>query len=235
MFARTVDDLALAELLMGPDGQDTDARNSPGPLSEIAAGDPPLKPVFAFTGTAVWDRAEPSTREAFAELAGSLDAMVDEVPLPRQFEAALDYSETIMSAEMAHELGHYLDRDEDRLSEGLRDLIARGREVRAVDYLAARDWQGRLRAGLDRIFDRYDAIITPASPGEAPGPETTGDPCFCTLWSFTGMPAINLPLMTGPDGLPLGVQIIGRYGDDARLLRTANWLARHLAFEEEME
>jgi Asp-tRNA(Asn)/Glu-tRNA(Gln) amidotransferase A subunit family amidase len=49
---------------------------------------------------------------------------------------------------------------------------------------------------------------------------------FCTLWTFAGMPAINLPLMQGENGLPLGVQLVGPRHDDARLLRTARWLAK---------
>ncbi|MCP4308954.1 MAG: amidase, partial [bacterium] len=69
------------------------------------------------------------------------------------------------------------------------------------------------------------AIITPAAPGEAPhGLEWTGNSAFNNLWSLLGVPAITLPLLQGPTGLPVGVQVVGRYGDDARLLRTAGWL-----------
>jgi Asp-tRNA(Asn)/Glu-tRNA(Gln) amidotransferase A subunit family amidase len=79
---------------------------------------------------------------------------------------------------------------------------------------------------FDELFmERYDAILTPAAPGTAPkGLAATGDPSFCTLWTLCGMPAISLPLMQGADGLPLGVQLVGRRGFDARLLRTARWL-----------
>ena len=73
------------------------------------------------------------------------------------------------------------------------------------------------------------AIITPAVIGEAPvGLGSTGSPVFCTIWTLCGMPAINLPLLHGPNGMPLGLQLVGPRGDDARLLRTANWLAGEL-------
>ena len=73
----------------------------------------------------------------------------------------------------------------------------------------------------------YDAILTPATTGEAPkGFDTTGNPIFCTPWSFCGMPAITLPLMQGSNNLPLGVQLTSAKGDDARLLRTADWLTK---------
>ncbi|MFQ6018068.1 MAG: amidase family protein [Kiloniellaceae bacterium] len=75
------------------------------------------------------------------------------------------------------------------------------------------------------MFDRYDAILTPAATGEAPvGLESTGSPIFCTLWTLCGTPAISLPLMQGESGMPMGVQLIAAKGDDARLLRTACWL-----------
>ena len=65
---------------------------------------------------------------------------------------------------------------------------------------------------------------------EAPaGLDSTGSPVFCTLWTYCGTPAITLPLMEDPNGLPLGVQLVGRRGDDARLLRTARWLANRVA------
>ena len=89
-----------------------------------------------------------------------------------------------------------------------------------------------LRDTLGPVFDRFDAILTPTAPGEAPeGLEATGDPAFCTLWTFLGLPAISLPLMTGPAGMPLGVQLVCAPGQDARLLRTARWLVARLSGE----
>jgi Asp-tRNA(Asn)/Glu-tRNA(Gln) amidotransferase A subunit family amidase len=57
----------------------------------------------------------------------------------------------------------------------------------------------------------------------------TGNPALNTLWTLAGLPAVSLPLLKGEDGMPLGVQLVGLAGDDARLLRTANWLANKLA------
>jgi Asp-tRNA(Asn)/Glu-tRNA(Gln) amidotransferase A subunit family amidase len=87
---------------------------------------------------------------------------------------------------------------------------------------------------LDEVFERYDAILTPAAPGEAPADlNTTGNPVFNAMWSFLGTPAITLPLMAGPNGLPMGVQLVGPRGDDARLLRTANWLYDRIMTDED--
>ena len=100
----------------------------------------------------------------------------------------------------------------------------------AVDYNKAVEGRELLNSGLNLVFDFYDIIITPASPGPAPlGLDATGSPVFNTLWSFTGVPAITLPLLQGSNGMPLGVQLIGPRGDDARLLRTARWLTSRVA------
>ena len=108
-------------------------------------------------------------------------------------------------------------------------MIERGQSVTAVEYNIAIERQHELEGGLDQLMTEYDAILTPSTPGEAPvGLDATGSPAFCTLWTFTGMPAITLPLMQGGAGMPLGVQLVAKKGDDARLLRTAMWLDKYI-------
>jgi Asp-tRNA(Asn)/Glu-tRNA(Gln) amidotransferase A subunit family amidase len=105
------------------------------------------------------------------------------------------------------------------------EALDEGARVSAIDYLQAQEKREGYYAALDEVFNRFDAIVTPAAAGEAPeGLQSTGDPEFCTIWSYCGVPAISLPLLEGPNGLPVGVQLIGRRGEDARLLRTARWL-----------
>jgi len=87
-----------------------------------------------------------------------------------------------------------------------------------------------LESFVELFEQRYDAILTPAAPGTAPkGLASTGDPSFCTLWTLCGMPAVSLPLLKGANGLPLGVQLVDPRDSDARLLRTARWLAARVA------
>ncbi len=104
-----------------------------------------------------------------------------------------------------------------------------GRTILATEYNLAREFGTVLRSGLDEIFERYDAILTPATTGPAPrGLESTGSPVFCALWTYLGVPAVTLPLLAA-DGMPLGVQLVAGYGDDGRLLRTARWLVEWLS------
>lgn len=228
VFARTVEDAALlAEVLAGHDAEDADTRPlARPPLHATAVSEPPLPPRFAFVKSPVWEQAETVTREAFAELVEALGEAAGEVELGDSFGRAYDFHRIIMEVEMAHNLHRDYEQGRDQLSDRLRQLIERGRAHRAVEYTGAVAGIEPLNAGLDEVFDEYDAILTPAAPGEAPlGLQSTGNPIFCTLWTYLGLPAITLPLLQSENGLPLGVQLVARRGHDARLLRTARWLA----------
>jgi Asp-tRNA(Asn)/Glu-tRNA(Gln) amidotransferase A subunit family amidase len=201
------------------------------PFIEVAAQEPPLEPMFAFIKTPMWDRADEDTKEGFAEIIGHLGAQVEEVEL---FPSALDawqWHHAIMAAEMAFNLEREWKNGRERLSEQLRTQIERGQEVRAIEYQRALAQSRPLHESFVELFEqRYDAILTPAAPSAAPrGLSSTGDPSFCTLWTLCGMPAISLPLLQGVSGLPLGVQLVGPRLGDARLLRTARWLAGRVA------
>ena len=230
IFARTVEDVALvAEQLGGFDERDPDSRpRARIPFRDVAAEEPPITPLLAFVKTSRWDRTLPETREAFAELMETLGG-IEEVELIQSADA-LEWHRQIMESEMAASLDREWTTGRDRLSDALRTLLARGREVTALDYQLARRRAEAFAEGLADLFqERCDAILTPSAPGPAPlGLESTGDPSFCTLWTLAGMPALTLPLMNAANGLPIGVQLVGPRHGDARLLRTARWLARRV-------
>jgi Asp-tRNA(Asn)/Glu-tRNA(Gln) amidotransferase A subunit family amidase len=230
VFARTLADAALIlEVLAGYDADDDATRPLAAPaFLETLASEPPLPPKIAFVRTPVWDKADAETRAAFEQLIKRLGESAATVDLPDAFTAAWDDHRAVMAVDMAHNLGAVVDRGGEASSKQLRDFLAEGRGVSAVRYLAARDNARRYAAGITEIFKQYDAILTPAAPGVAPKGEATGNPVFCSLWTLTGLPALSLPLLTGESGMPLGVQLIGEAGDDARLLRTANWLINDL-------
>jgi Asp-tRNA(Asn)/Glu-tRNA(Gln) amidotransferase A subunit family amidase len=234
VFARSVEDAAtIAEVLIAydPGDPDTTARARP-PLSETAVEEPPMPPLLAFAKTAVWDRADKETQEAFGELLELLGEECDALDLPEPFGRAVELHATILKADLAKSFAGYYQRGKDKLTDILKGMIEDGQKITAVDYNKAVDAREFLNDGLDGVFDRYDAIITPAAAGEAPaGLDSTGSPIFNSLWTYCGTPAITLPLMEGPNGLPLGVQLVSRRGDDARLLRTARWLMARVAAE----
>jgi len=231
VFARSVEDAALlAEQIVGCDAEDPDTRPvARPPLARTAASEPPLPPRFAFVRTPAWKHAEPATVEAFGELVEALGEAAGEVELGAGFEPVVEWHRIVMDVEMAHNLHRDYQAGADKMSPALRQLIERGRGRLAVDYTRAVAAIGPLNEALGAVFDEYDAILTPAAPGPAPrGLSSTGNPVFCTTWTYLGAPAVTLPLLQSEDGLPIGVQLVGRRGNDARLLRTANWLVRTL-------
>jgi Asp-tRNA(Asn)/Glu-tRNA(Gln) amidotransferase A subunit family amidase len=233
VFARTIGDIALVtQQLVGYDEADPDTRpRASVPFVDIASEEPPLPPLLALVKTPMWERAEEDTREGFAELAQELGEQLEEVELLPSAAEAWEVHQTIMSAEMAFNLQREYEGARARLSERLRKQIEQGGQVCAVDYQRALARIAPIHESLLELFQqRYDAIITPAAPGPAPrGLDVTGDPSFCTLWTLCGMPAVSLPLMQAKNGLPIGVQLVGPRGGDARLLRTAGWLMQRLA------
>jgi Asp-tRNA(Asn)/Glu-tRNA(Gln) amidotransferase A subunit family amidase len=233
LFARSLDDLALlAEELTGYDEGDPDTRpRARVPFSAVLGEAPPISPMFAFIKTPHWDRVDADAKEAYAELVETLGDRVEEVELFPSAREAWDWQRTIMEAEMAINLEPLWTAGKDKLSERLRGLMERGRETRALDHQRALRNAARVAESFDELFmERYDAILTPPALGTAPkGLGATGDPVFCVLWTLLGMPAVTLPLMQGANGLPLGVQLVGRRNFDARLLRTARWLERKVA------
>ncbi|MGH6913518.1 MAG: amidase family protein, partial [Geminicoccales bacterium] len=188
-----------------------------------------VPPRLAFVRSPVWDQADEDTRAGFAELAGALGGRVEEVALPAIFDQAIELHRTIMLADLAKSFSREYEGGRDRLSARLCEMIEVGRQVLAVDYNQALEQVPALNAALARLLTHYDALLTPAAPGEAPkGLGSTGSPVFCTTWTLCGAPAVTLPLLTGASGLPIGVQLVGEKGDDARLLRTARWLVETL-------
>jgi Asp-tRNA(Asn)/Glu-tRNA(Gln) amidotransferase A subunit family amidase len=231
VFARSVTDAALiADVLAGHDEDDPDTRPIASPqLAVTAAGEPPLPPRFAFVKGPAWKAAEPYLDEAFGELVAALGDNVQAVELGGAFDRAIELHGTVMAVEMAHNFRRDLAQGGDVLSAQLKEMLERGGRQTALAYLEATSAiDGYVRA-LDDIFNEYDAILTASAPGEAPVGMATGNPIFCSTWTYLGTPAVSLPLLQGPNGLPVGVQLIGRRGNDARLLRTARWLAAHVS------
>jgi Asp-tRNA(Asn)/Glu-tRNA(Gln) amidotransferase A subunit family amidase len=232
LFARSIEDVALlAEVTAGHDEGDPDTRvRARVPYVAIAAEEPPIEPMLAFIKTPLWERVAGDAKEAFAELVKTLGDRVEEVELVPSAEQAWDWHRTIMEAEMAANLEREWLRGQRKLSPQLRGLMERGRQLSALDYQRAIASSALVAESLEELLvERYDAILTPAAPGTAPaGLNSTGDPAFCTLWTLLGMPALTLPLMTGANGLPLGVQLVGRRHCDAQLMRTARWVQQRV-------
>ena len=232
VFARTTDDVALlTQVLAGYDETDsatTFLRATPSLIS-VAAEESPLPPKIGFVKTPVWDRADEMCKGAHEELCETLGENVEEIELSPSFGHVLDHHKIIMEADLAYSYANEYETGKDLLSDSLRAQIERGMSYSAVTYHRAMAQHAILDVILAELFQVYDALLTPSASGEAPiGLDDTGDPSFCTIWTFCGVPALNIPVFQGENGMPIGVQIVGAKNDDARLLRTTNWLLRKL-------
>ena len=184
----------------------------------------PARPRLGFCRTEAWAHAAPETQTAVEQAAKALGAR--DVDTGASFAGLIDAQIAIMGAEAAETLG---DEPEERLSPKLREFLRAGAKVTPNRLAAAREQAERCRREIDATFEQVDVLLTPAAVGEAPeGLGATGDPIFCRIWTLLGVPCLSLPVLKGPAGLPIGLQIVGRRGRDAELLAAAAWIEQHV-------
>jgi Asp-tRNA(Asn)/Glu-tRNA(Gln) amidotransferase A subunit family amidase len=195
------------------------------PLLAVLSGRRPVKletvrPRLGFCRTDAWPRLLPETQRIVEAAAGKLEAR--EIDLGPEFAGLIDAQIAIMGAE-AHQAMSA--EPPEQLSPRLRKFLQEGGDVPAERLRAAREQAKRCQREIDRVFQAVDALVTPAAAGEAPlGLETTGDPLFSRIWTLLGTPCLSLPVFEGPAGLPLGLQILGPRGGEARLLGAASFI-----------
>ncbi len=189
-------------------------------------------PRLALCRTPAWQEVEPASEAALWEAVSRFaraGAEIVEVELPKVFEEAIEAQQTIQSYESWRSLTWEIERHGDRLSDALKRYVEPGRDCTRDQYDWARRVQANCRAQFWQTFDVIDALITPAAPGEAPRDLTvTGSPVFNRIWTMLGVPCVTVPGLTGPNDLPVGIQIVGPAGRAAATLACADWAHRAL-------
>ena len=129
---------------------------------------------------------------------------------------------TLMFYEAAIVHQHHVKEFKHLLSEHIQNLVTQGQAITTIEYANAKTAQSQLRQSVVPYLSQYDALLTIPANGEAPlGLISTGDPMFCSLWSFLGLPAITMPIAKSHHNLPLGLQLVGKMAQDQLLLQTA--------------
>jgi Asp-tRNA(Asn)/Glu-tRNA(Gln) amidotransferase A subunit family amidase len=215
VFARSVEDAALfAAAISG-----REALRIPGELKA---------PSLGLCLTPQWPAARPETQKLFDDIGAHLarsGAHLERFALPPEFDALAELHATIWDFEIARCLTDEYLRHRERIREPLRSQLARGWSADAPAYDAAQRTVRACRRKLADAMRDCDALIVPAAPGEAPaGLASTGDSVFNRMWTLLHAPCVGVPVRRGPLGLPLGVQVVGRIGEDARTLACAHWI-----------
>jgi Asp-tRNA(Asn)/Glu-tRNA(Gln) amidotransferase A subunit family amidase len=197
----------------------------------IDAADP-QPPRIGLVRTHIWDQATPDMQaavEAAARAAESAGAKLQEVTLPPLLDQAWQAQAVIQDYEAARALAFEYDEHRDRIAPTLRSLLENGDGIAPERYDAARRITRHARHAMADLMQHYDALLTPSAPGAAPhGLDTTGLPIFNRLWTLLGTPCVNVPGLRDANGLPLGVQIVGRFGRDHAALGAAAFIERAL-------
>jgi Asp-tRNA(Asn)/Glu-tRNA(Gln) amidotransferase A subunit family amidase len=194
---------------------------------------PATAPRFGVYRTPMWGEAEPSTIAALDRARTALEragAWIAEIVVPPEHQGLTAAQETIMGFELVRALAFERLAHSAELSPRLAQQLDQGLTVGADAYDAAIAETKAAHARLDGFFGPCDAMLVPAAPGEAPpGLGYTGNPVFNRMWTLLGVPCVTIPAVWGDSGLPTGVQLVGRVGDDARLMAAGLFLERALA------
>lgn len=193
--------------------------------------DQPEAPRLAAVRTSDWDAADEAMRKHFQADVDALAAAggpIEWPDLPKGLDDAVRLTLIVMAHESARSIGPLAAAHPELVSDQARAIFERGRTIGAAEYEDAVQERRRLIAAFGEWSAPYDAILTPPALGEAPDIATTGDPRFCSRWTFVGAPAIVLPTGLGLNGLPLGLQLVGARGADRRLLASARWAEARL-------
>lgn len=227
VYGRSVADLALlTDALAAYDAEDAVSY----PRAPLALGTSldwlqPDPPRFAFFRSPAWGQADPGAQRALEDFVKTLGGLVEEIEVPEMSEVIRHHA-NVMSAENVAYYGPLAARYPEGISSTLAARLKASAGVTAGDYIRSVNAREPMYAALARTLSRYAAIITLPACGPAPrGLSSTGNPVFNAMWTYLGVPCITLPLLQ-VDGLPLGVQLVGRRREEASLLATAQWLDR---------
>jgi amidase len=217
LIARSVADIALyRDVLLGV---------APQPLAAKIIDAPRI----GFCRTPFWDQCDASTQASLEDCAAKLakaGAKVSDVTLPDDFKRIDDAHRWVSSFEFARNRAWEIDHHYEMISETLRNnRLKDGLACSFEKYRDSRSFLARMRRSLHDVFNDYDVLLAPSASGEAPvGLNATGNASHCVLWTSTHVPCMTLPLFSGPNGLPVGAQLIAARNHDRLLFEAARWV-----------
>ena len=230
VFGKTVEDVALlAKTLIKKDLYDPATIHfAADDMLEVCKKGPIFEPKFIFYKTDKWKNIDKESQKAFEFLIKNFKKNIEVFDTPSYFKDIPGYHQIIHETDLANNFQVYYKKDKNKLSKEMRDAIGRGMKYSAKEYTDAIDFMKQSYESYKEVFEDYHGVITPSASGVADkGLTSTGSADFQKIWTYLGLPTISLPLLTGENNLPLGVQLVGDKLDDLRFLGTANWLEKN--------
>ncbi len=234
VFSRTVEDAAyFSKVLIKKDLYDCDTVHySVDNMMDEFNKDLEFEPKFIFYKTESWKKISKKNQEIFNYFIKSFKKNVEVFDEPSYFKDIFKYHKIIHETDMARSFSDYYRLSKKSLGKNLIKAIERGKKYSAYEYGEAIDFRSRAYESYKEVFDDYYGVITPSSLGVADkGLASTGSPELSTIWTYMGLPTLNLPVLRGENNLPLGLQIIGNKFDDLRFLKYAKWLEQEMSDE----
>ena len=230
VFGKTVEDVALlAKSLIKKDILDDDTIHyAADEMLEVCKKGPIFEPKFIFYKTTSWKKISKESLKAFVFLLKEFKNNIEVFDEPSYFKDIPKYHQIIHETDMANSFQDFYKKSKKKMGKKLVEAIERGLKYSAKDYVNAVDFMKQSYKSYSEVFEDYYGVITPASTGVADkGLLSTGSPELSTIWTYMGLPTISLPLLSGENNLPLGVQLVGDKLDDLRFLASANWLEKN--------
>ena len=230
VFGKTVEDVALfAKSLIKKDLYDSSTIHyAADEMLNICKKGPLFDPKFIFYKTKNWKNIDKESQKSFEFFIKTFEKNIEVFDTPSYFDDIPKYHKIIQETDMANNFQGYYKKSKKKLSKEMVSAIERGQKYLAKDYVEAVDFIKRSYESYKEVFEDYHGVLSPSTTGVAPKSlKSTGSPEFCTTWTYMGLPSISLPLLTGANNLPLGVQLIGDKLDDLRFLGVANWLEKN--------
>ncbi|HLJ06571.1 MAG TPA: amidase [Acetobacteraceae bacterium] len=217
VIARSVADCALfAGAVAGRSFGNPEVRQEHGPRIGICR-------------SPAWDNAAPETQHLLERVASALaraGASVVNRELSPEVAAVAEAHAIVMNNESGRAMGWELAHAREQISDGLRERLEFGLSRNETEVLEAHATFERAQDAFPACMEGLDVLVTPSAPGEAPaGLEWTGDPVFNLIWTSLHVPCVTVPAGSGPSGLPLGIQIVARIGEDRQALAWAQWVS----------
>ncbi len=225
IYANCVEDIDLvASVILSYDSDDLDMIQNYQYKKNVNLNEP-IK--FGFVRGPVWNFGDEDMQSGIEDFVKKTSLNVEELDLGRDFDDAARAHEIIMNGSIVNSLINYYQADKSNLHPFTVKRIEAGIPVSASDYVSAIEKAKKMEQILGQVFLKYDAIITPASTGQAPRDlMNTGNAIFNGYWTMMGVPAISLPFLKGKDDLPIGIQFITNWNEDLKLLEICKYILK---------